>query len=307
MHRFSFAPCWSAPTRFVPIRPLLFAFALVCALPRPASAQLCGDVNDSGKVTTTDALSVLRAAVGQQVSLVCDGECAVLDPRVTALESSLASTQAALAEAQAALGDVQALLVGVSRTDDALVLTGANLQVVDGTGATAGPPNGLGNVIIGYNEGTLGQDRSGSHNLVVGIEHDYTSFGGIVAGEHNAISARAACVVGGKDNAATAIHAAVCGGSGNVASGAYASVGGGFDNEASGTNAVVSGGCESTASNTYAAVSGGRLGVASGPWSSVTGGFTNKATALFSSVSGGSTRTADTQFNWRAGSLTEAQ
>jgi hypothetical protein len=49
-----------------------------------AGAQpICGDVNDSGDVTTTDALSVLRAAVGQPVDLLCDacGSLCPGDPR----------------------------------------------------------------------------------------------------------------------------------------------------------------------------------------------------------------------------------
>jgi hypothetical protein len=49
-----------------------------------AGAQpICGDVNDSGDVTTTDALSVLRAAVGQPVDLLCDacGSLCAGDPR----------------------------------------------------------------------------------------------------------------------------------------------------------------------------------------------------------------------------------
>jgi len=295
------------PTRARPAAhgSLLLAIVLSCA--SPASAQICGDVNDNGAVTTTDALNVLRVAVGQDIPLICDGECAVLDPRVTALEDALATTQAQLDATTAALTSVQALLSGLSRTEDALILTGANLQVVDGSGTTVGPPNGLGNIIVGYNEATQGQDRTGSHNLVVGIEHDYTSFGGIVAGEHNTISARGACVVGGKDNLASSLHATVCGGSENVASGQYASVGGGFANEASGLNAAISGGCESEATNAYSSVSGGRFALASGQWSSVTGGYTNKATGAFSAVSGGSTRTASAQYNWKAGSLSEAQ
>ena len=61
--------------------------------------------------------------------------------------------------------------------------TGANLYVNSGSGATDGPVNGLGNVIIGYNEfrGT-GDDRTGSHNLVVGSKNNFSSYGGIVGG-----------------------------------------------------------------------------------------------------------------------------
>ena len=49
------------------------AIAVACAFPTSASAQLCGDVNDSGMVTTGDALSVLRYSVGQDVNLVKHG------------------------------------------------------------------------------------------------------------------------------------------------------------------------------------------------------------------------------------------
>jgi hypothetical protein len=35
------------------------------------AAPACGDVNDNGKVTSSDALAVLRSAVGQPVDLVC--------------------------------------------------------------------------------------------------------------------------------------------------------------------------------------------------------------------------------------------
>lgn len=281
-------------------------FLLVIVAP-PARAQVCGDVNDSGSVTTGDALSVLRYAVGQEVDLICGGECATLEPRVDELEDALATTQQQLAQVTTALTSLQALLAGVSRTEDALVISGVNLQVVDGSGATAGPVNGVGNIIIGYNEQTGEQTRTGSHNLIIGVEHEYTSFAGIVAGERNTISNRAATVLGGMDNAATFPYSSVAGGSENSAIGQFASVAGGFLNKASGTNAAVAGGCENEATNTYAAVSGGRLSIASGQWSSVTGGYNNKATALYSAVSGGSTRTASTQYNWKAGALSEAQ
>jgi hypothetical protein len=296
------------------IAALAFGLALCGASATEARAQVCGDVNGSNTVTSGDALSVLKFAVGQDVALTCSGDCAALDPRVTDLEDALASTQTSLAEVQdllaettEALADVQALLAGVSRTDTALVISGANLQVVDGSSATAGPVNGLGNVIIGYNERSFGQGRTGSHNLIVGEEHAYTSFGGIVGGERNTISNRAASVVGGKLNVASGLNSSVCGGSENSASGQFASVGGGFANASSGQNAAISGGCENAATNTYSAISGGQAGVASGFWSSVTGGFTNKATASHSAVSGGSTHTAASQYNWRAGSLSEAQ
>src|SRR5512140_2191348 len=109
----------------------LMGLAMTFASPRPVRAQVCGDVNNSGTVTTSDALNVLRFAVGQPVALTCSGDCATLEPRVTDLEDALASTQASLAQVQdllaattAAVAVVQALLAGVSRTDDAIVISG---------------------------------------------------------------------------------------------------------------------------------------------------------------------------------------
>jgi trimeric autotransporter adhesin len=75
-----------------------------------------------------------------------------------------------------------------------VILTGANLHLRNGLGATnghAGNPNayedgqtavnGLGNLIVGYDEGSS-PTKTGSHNVVLGTYHAYQSFGGIVVG-----------------------------------------------------------------------------------------------------------------------------
>src|SRR4051812_39636776 len=51
----------------------LIACAGVSAAPAKAFAAdpVCGDVNRSGTVTTTDALAVLRKSVGQPAPLIC--------------------------------------------------------------------------------------------------------------------------------------------------------------------------------------------------------------------------------------------
>jgi hypothetical protein len=51
----------------------VFVLGAVLGAATGASAQdyECGDVNDNGSVTTSDALAVLRKSVGQQVSLIC--------------------------------------------------------------------------------------------------------------------------------------------------------------------------------------------------------------------------------------------
>jgi len=209
-------------------------FAL--GLPYVADAQECGDVNGSNTVTASDALAVLTKAVGLDAGLICAGDCAELEPRVAALE---------------------ALLANVSIEGNALVLTGMNLQVVDGTGDTAGTPNGLGNVIIGYNEATLGQVRTGSHNLIIGREHDYQAYGGLVCGYNNKLVASEASVIAGAANVASGQRAAVVGGTFNAASGYAATVGGGLLNYASGGHASVSGGEGNTAAGERSVLSGG--------------------------------------------------
>lgn len=185
------------------------------------------------------------------------------------------------------------LLVHLSRDGNDLYLTGANLHVVNGTGSTEGDPNSLGNVIIGYNEERpSGNNRSGSHMLVIGMRHNYTRFGGIVAGWNNETSGSYASVSGGFNNTASGSLSSVSGGQGNTASGSLSSVSGGAFNTASGTSATVSGGAFNTASWSYTSVSGGRENTASGISASVSGGQLNTASGDYAAISGGANNTA---------------
>src|SRR2546422_9307087 len=76
--------------------------------------------------------------------------------------------------------------------DDAaneVVITGANLRIVNGLGATD-TTNGLGNLIVGYNESRQGvfctplctDTRTGSHNVSAGRAENLHSFGGLAVG-----------------------------------------------------------------------------------------------------------------------------
>ena len=131
----------------------------------------------------------------------------------------------------------------LSQAGTEVFFTGCNVNVQSGSGATDGNVNGLGNLIVGYNANTGGHTRTGSHNLIVGDEHDYSSFGGLVAGFENTIAAPWASVSGGNHNTASGnLAASVSGGAGNTASGDWASVSGGAGNTASGNYASVSGG-----------------------------------------------------------------
>jgi hypothetical protein len=127
----------------------------------------------------------------------------------------------------------------------AIQFTGVNLQVLSGAGETEGAPNGMGNVIIGYDESP--QTQTGSHNLVLGTFQSFTSFGGILAGTSNTMSKPYASVVGGRLNTANGEYATVSGGESNSASGEYAAVAGGLSNHAIGSwNSVMGGQANST-------------------------------------------------------------
>jgi hypothetical protein len=193
-----------------------------------------------------------------------------------------------LEERVAALED---LLRHVSRDGNDIFVTGANLHVVNGSGNTT-TTNGLGNVIVGYNEarGVEEDNRTGSHMVVVGRGHNYGGFGGIVAGYWNS---------------ATGPWSSVLGGDSNLASGSFATVSGGNHNEASGLHASVCGGDTGRAPGPSSSVSGGYGNEASGAWSAVGGGADNGASGLYSVVGGGRSRQATADYSWRAGALVE--
>ncbi len=214
---------------------------------------------------------------------------------------------------------------------DTAEFTGVNLQVNDGSGDTDGAVNGLGNVIIGYNDqqsgfglefcsdpdysnetdctnnGGVWQNNvtTGSHNLIIGIGHSYTSYGGFIAGAYNVINNIHSSVGGGSNNIANGDTSSVSGGRGNSAGAFYSSVSGGVENSANGFYSSVSGGRANSADGNYSSISGGGVSVASGNTSSISGGFGNQATENLSSVSGGYQRTALDQYDWVAGGLTE--
>jgi hypothetical protein len=103
------------------------------------------------------------------------------------------------------------LLQHFSRSGNEIVIKGANLNIVNGLSQTA-TTNGLGNIILGYNEAGPGTERSGSHNVVLGTQNGYSSYAGIVAGAGNRVSAAFASVLAGMNNSAEADHATVAGG-----------------------------------------------------------------------------------------------
>jgi hypothetical protein len=110
-----------------------------------------------------------------------------------------------LAQRVAAL---EQLLKHFSRRGDEVFITRANLHIRNGLGQTGCEteeepipdcPNGLGKLIVGYNESRVGtcddpsdpfcrDIRTGSHNVVVGSGHNFSSVVGLVVGAGKTIS-----------------------------------------------------------------------------------------------------------------------
>jgi len=186
------------------------------------------------------------------------GQTSVDPSRVLALELQCQKLQDTINKLEGAVGNLLTLLTCVSRqtgeingvSGPHLLITGCNVHIRSGSGMT-GDASNLGNLFIGYNEprGSV-QDttnRTGSHTLIIGPEHQFTASGGLLAGVRNTVTGESASVSGGFSNTASTTNASVSGGGGNIASGFLASVSGGFGNIASGNSASVSGGNVRTA------------------------------------------------------------
>jgi len=211
---------------------------------------------------------------------LCSLFCGSLINRVNSLETQVAQLQSQLAAIRSS--NVMALnsYITVQPTGSPkVVFTGINVQIVNGLGNT-GSINGLGNLIVGYDEDrpalhpdyrmpdcSLGQHddpsynvaagraacesnggvwavnhKSGSHNLIVGEGHNYSSSGCVVFGTWNTVNAQGATVTAGVGNKAIRNTSSVTGGIGNWAADHQAGVHGGEYNMARGLRASILGG-----------------------------------------------------------------
>jgi FtsZ-binding cell division protein ZapB len=229
--------------------------------------------NDKGIHAEIAALQAQVAALQDQVNTLQD-QVNTLQTANTDQQKEINSLQTSNTTLQKQLATVQsnrALLLGPFVNVDPnpeigvigpnIIFSGANIHIVSGSGRTNdklvnGSSTGLGNLIIGYDE-----DPS-RFDLAIGggapppswrpwwvaqlgdwAAHRFTqaAFGGLVAGELNTISNRAASVSGGFSNTASGEFASVSGGDGNTASVRFASVTGGHDNNANGSDSVILG------------------------------------------------------------------
>ncbi len=71
---------------------LMGGLSMVLFLPAAGFAQQCGDVDCSGTITATDALRVLKKAVGQSVTLRCGSDCLVVTTTSTSTSTPTSSS-----------------------------------------------------------------------------------------------------------------------------------------------------------------------------------------------------------------------
>ncbi|WP_116303762.1 hypothetical protein [Alkalilimnicola ehrlichii] len=167
------------------------------------------------------------------------GHIQALEQRIDELESELKQVQNSDAMA---LNDVMAIIPDPHAAQGQTVrFSGVNLQLVNGQGSTA-TANGLGNLILGYNEARQGEPtcslgrrfnsaeadaeslcigaggtwavsfKQGSHNLVGGQGNAYSGYGGLVLGQNNAATGAFSAVAGGRNNIVAAEHSVIVGG-----------------------------------------------------------------------------------------------
>ena len=193
-----------------------------------------------------------------------------LDTSVVNLGSTMTTMDTTMGMMQGTLGTLDTELealdtlatplfdyVSVDASSDEIYFVGANINIHSGSGETSdgGSPTGLGNLVIGYNEDATDvaasypiSDKSGSHNLVVGMGHSYTSTGGFVSGKVNRITGPDSAILGGRENEISGASGAISGGRDNeISGGHYGVIAGGDGNEISGGSyGVVAGGTDQT-------------------------------------------------------------
>jgi hypothetical protein len=236
------------------------------------------DTNAAAIATNTGDILYLGSVAQDHETRIALMEGQVLDARLTAIEGKTAS-----------------MFVSTVDGQPAVVFTGVNVIIQNGTGSTS-TTDGTGNLVIGYNalRGNETDARAGSHNLVLGDKNNHTStaYGSLLSGFLNDVQNAYTATIAGYQNAASGKYASVTGGAMNKASGVYASVSGGLYNEASAHCASVAGGRLNAANGNWTSVAGGYNNAASGAYSSVAGGIYNEASAVYASVAGGYSNTA---------------
>jgi TolA-binding protein len=230
----------------------------------------------------TAALESAVSALKSQVATL-QSQMSTLQGTVSTLQGTVSTLETTLTSVQGTTKSLASTFSGVTRSNDpdgydTLQFSGMNLQVVNGTGSET-DLNGLGNLIVGYDDNPLAYPRTGSNNLIVGDQGGWSAYGGLVAGVGNQVTGNYASASGGDYNIASGIDSVVSGGEDNIASGQVSSISGGAQNVTSGGFSSAAGGDQNAVSGHFASVDGGVTNTASGTYTWVGGGYHSTVTA----------------------------
>ena len=195
---------------------------------RDESRDQDDEARDEALSAVIARLDALEAAHAREVSSL-EGRVSALETENANLRADVDATLAeldALAAVVAEFGDTPSgcvpadlLALDAALSIDAagdLVLDGVNLYVRSGAGATDATPNGKGNLLLGYAEGTGSEARTGSHTLVAGTGLDWRARWGLVLGTDHILTGDGGALLGGDGNSVS--------GTGGVAVGGYQDV-----------------------------------------------------------------------------------
>lgn len=202
------------------------------------------------------SISALQSALGQAVassktyadaagaSALASAKAYADTKDATALASAKSYSDGLLVSAKSyadgKVAPVADKLTHFSRNGNEVIITGANLNLRNGTGFTYQQLNGLGNLVVGYNESRAsGNTRTGSHNVILGFNQNYSAAGAFMSGAVNNSSNHFASVIGGTGNTSGGIYSVVVGGYDNQATGGWSAVLGGQGVRATATLAHV--------------------------------------------------------------------
>ncbi len=152
-------------------------------------------------VSTQTEFTTIAGEINEEINRA-EGAEQTLTTNLAATNSTLTNSNGSLSSTQSAVTALQTLTASMSTGVDAsgahaVVFSGVNVYVQNGAGAT-NTTNGVGNLVVGYNEVPGTPARGGSHNLVLGVQNNYSSYGGLVAGGQNSIAGKYATVTGGQ-------------------------------------------------------------------------------------------------------------
>jgi hypothetical protein len=259
------------------------------------------------RILLTAALSLIMSALlapaATPIVIVSQTQLASLQAAVTSLQAQVVTLRSQINVLQASPANRLGPYLSVDTNPNpgkhmkgpTITFSGVNINIVNGLNQTR-TANGLGNLIIGYNEEPLGPDlipldttdRSGSHCLVLGPYHTFggpagtsygTTTGCVVFGAYNRVVGNAQSVLGGAGNsAAYGTSNSVVGGYGNQAVGDGSSILGGNSNVTQGFQSTVSGGFWNTSGVDCASILGGRYNTENSYYSTILGGVNNAAT-----------------------------